>query len=100
GGKNFLEAAPEIVAQLRLSRLFVRQIPFRFLRGCRHPRNCGNILGSRTTFAFVRAPKLNPINRQAGAQIKKAGAFWSVELARADGRARGARGCSIPCRRW
>ena len=82
-GENAFDAPPQLVPQAGLAFLFVRQVAQRFLRGHGHPDDRRNILGSRTALAFVGSAELDAIDRQTGAEIKKAGPFRSVKLVRA-----------------
>ena len=71
------------IPQTGLAFLFVRQIRRHFLGGRRHPDDRRNILGPRPALAFVGSAELDAIDRQTGAEIKKAGAFRSVKFVRA-----------------
>ena len=50
------------------------------LRSGGHSGNCRDVLSARTTFALVRAAKLDLLDRQPRAQVNEAGALRSVKL--------------------
>ena len=83
-GTGACEAAPEFVTQFFLARVLVRQIRANLFGRFGYPNDGRDVFGPGPAFTFMRAAKLDSIDRQTGAQIKKASSFGSVKFVRTE----------------